>query len=71
MLFCCFTTSYIADIMMLSLIKNTTLFTLILLIIGCSMFNKKISQQYTWEAQKSGPSGYPMEMISSTLYFKG
>lgn len=35
------------------------------------MFTKKNDQHFTWEAQKSGPSGYPMKMIRSTLYFKG
>ena len=35
------------------------------------MFNFNKYPQYTWRAEKSGPSVYPMKMISAMLYFKG
>lgn len=35
------------------------------------MLTKKNKDYFTWEAQKSGPKGYPMKMIRATLFFKG
>lgn len=56
--------------MMLSCRQKFTLFTLILLITGCSMFSKKNNQHFTWEAKKSGPKGFPVEILRGKLYFK-
>lgn len=50
--------------------QKVTFLTLILLITGCSMFNKKSNQHFTWEAQKSGPKGFPVEILRGKLYFK-
>lgn len=56
--------------MMLKPLKITIYLVLTFFSIGCISEMKHNNEQFTWGAQRSGPKGYPMEMLKGVLYFK-
>ena len=57
--------------MMLNLLKVGVFLIIIFSTIGCSSTMNNQHKKFTWGAQKSGPKGYPVNILSATLFFKG
>jgi len=56
--------------MKLNLFKVGICFIIIFSIIGCSFTMNKNPKEFSWGAQKSGPKGYPVNILSAMLFFK-
>ncbi|MDA7747415.1 DUF2931 family protein, partial [Psychromonas sp.] len=48
--------------------KLISMLSIVGLISGCNMTSKN---EFEWSVSKSGPSKYPVEILSGTLYYKG
>lgn len=57
--------------MMLNLLKVGVFLIIIFSTIGCSSTMNNQHKKFTWGAQKSGPKGYSVNILSATLFFKG
>lgn len=57
--------------MMPNLLKVGFCLIILFFTIGCSTKMNTNQNKFTWGAQKSGPKGYPVNILSATLFFKG